>query len=200
MVEADAIMRYIRCFSELSGRIRYAGQKRVLIETALIRLCRPEMEVKEDALLDRIRRLEQTLEKIESGALTVAAAAPMQQEPVRPSVPKAELPKAIPEDVKHIVEAWGGFWSNTPQPMKSYLKGARLSLGGDNRLLLVLEDGLASDYFLKEPANREALENMLADFAGKQVDIEIRSVQDRQEMERSYVDLSQVIHMDIEEE
>ena len=200
MVEADAIMRYIRCFSELSGGIRYAGQKRVLIETALIRLCRPEMEVKEDALLDRIRRLEQTLEKIESGALTVAAAAPMQQEPVRPSVPKAELPKAIPEDVKHIVEAWGGFWSNTPQPMKSYLKGARLSLGGDNRLLLVLEDGLASDYFLKEPANREALENMLADFAGKQVDIEIRSVQDRQEMERSYVDLSQVIHMDIEEE
>ena len=200
MVEADAIMRYIRCFSELSGRIRYAGQKRVLIETALIRLCRPEMEVKEDALLDRIRRLEQTLEKIESGALTVAVAAPMQQEPVRPSVPKAELPKAIPEDVKHIVEAWGSFWSNTPQPMKSYLKGARLSLGGDNRLLLVLEDGLASDYFLKEPANREALENMLADFAGKQVDIEIRSVQDRQEMERSYVDLSQVIHMDIEEE
>lgn len=200
MVEADAIMRYIRCFSELSGRIRYAGQKRVLIETALIRLCRPEMEVKEDALLDRIRRLEQALEKIESGALTVAAVAPMQQEPVRPSVPKAELPKAIPEDVKHIVEAWGGFWSNTPQPMKSYLKGARLSLGGDNRLLLVLEDGLASDYFLKEPANREALENMLADFAGKQVDIEIRSVQDRQEMERSYVDLSQVIHMDIEEE
>ena len=66
--------------------------------------------------------------------------------------------------------------------------------------MLVLEDGLASDYFLKEPANREALENMLADFAGKQVDIEIRSVQGRQEMERSYVDLSQVIHMDIEEE
>lgn len=31
-IEVDAIMRDIRCFSELSGRIRYAGQKRVLIE------------------------------------------------------------------------------------------------------------------------------------------------------------------------
>mgnify|MGYP000794577211 FL=1 len=41
-IEVDAIMRDIRCFSELSGRIRYAGQKRVLIEMALIRLCRPE--------------------------------------------------------------------------------------------------------------------------------------------------------------
>ena len=47
-IEVDAIMRDIRCFSELSGRIRYAGQKRVLIEMALIRLCRPEMETNED--------------------------------------------------------------------------------------------------------------------------------------------------------
>lgn len=59
-IEVDAIMRDIRCFSELSGRIRYAGQKRVLIEMALIRLCRPEMETNEDTLLERIRKLEQT--------------------------------------------------------------------------------------------------------------------------------------------
>lgn len=200
-VEADAVMRYIRCFSELSGRIRYAGQKRVLIETALIRLCRPEMEVKEDTLLDRIRRLEQTMEKIESGAIALTAApAAAQVQPSAPSVPKAELPKAVPDDIKQVVEGWGGFLSNAPQPMKSYLKGARLSLGGDNRLMIVLEDGLASDYFLKEAGNREVLENMLADFAGKQVEIEVRSVQNRQEMDRSYVDLSQIIHMDIEEE
>ena len=160
LVEADAVMRYIRCFSELSGRIRYAGQKRVLIETALIRLCRPEMEVKEDALLDRIRRLEQTLEKIESGAIAVAAApaGAAAEQPAAAPVPRAELPKAVPDDVKQIVGGWAGFCGNAPQPMKSYLKGARLSLGGENRLLLVLEDGLASDYFLKEPANREALE------------------------------------------
>ena len=66
-IEVDAIMRDIRCFSELSGRIRYAGQKRVLIEMALIRLCRPEMETNEDTLLERIRKLEQTVEQIESG-------------------------------------------------------------------------------------------------------------------------------------
>lgn len=202
LIEADAVMRYIRCFSELSGRIRYAGQKRVLIETALIRLCRPEMEVKEDALLDRIRRLEQTIEKIESGAITVTSSLPAQgqEQPAAASVPRAELPKAVPDDIRQIVEGWSSFCSNTSQPMKSYLKGARLSLGGENRLLLVLEDGLASDYFLKEPANRETLENMLADFTGKQVDIEVRSVQNRQEMDRSYVDLTQIIHMDIEEE
>ena len=119
LVEADAVMRYIRCFSELSGRIRYAGQKRVLIETALIRLCRPEMEVKEDALLDRIRRLEQTLEKIESGAIAVAAApaGAAAEQPAAAPVPRAELPKAVPDDVKQIVGGWAGFCGNAPQPM-----------------------------------------------------------------------------------
>ena len=63
MAQPDAIMRYIRELSELSGRIRYAGQKRILIEMALIRLCRPQMEISQDSLLDRLRAVEQQLEK-----------------------------------------------------------------------------------------------------------------------------------------
>lgn len=207
MAEVDAIMRYIRNFSELSGRIRYAGQKRVLIEMALIRLCRPEMETNGDALLDRIRRLEQTLEKIESGAIAVtalpaavegngSAAAVANRTPAV----KTELPKAIPEDVTKIVASWPGIVGNAFQPMKSYLKNARLSLAGDNRLLLVLEDGLASDYFIKDAGNKELLEAMLTDFAGKAVEVEVRAVKNQLEFESSYVDLTQVIHMDIEEE
>lgn len=38
--------------------------------------------------------------------------------------------------------------------MKMYLKNARLSLGGDNKLMVVLEDGLASDYFKEKPTSR----------------------------------------------
>lgn len=201
MADTDAIMRYIRNFSELSGRIRYAGQKRVLIEMALIRLCRPEMETNEDALLDRIRKLEQTISKIESGAIAVTAV-PAAAAGTASVVPekKPELPRAIPEDVTRIVSNWPGIVGNTSQPMKSYLKNAKLSLAGDNRLMLVLEDGLASDYFIKEPVNRENLEAVLSDFAGKSVEVEVRAVKSENEFESSYVDLSQVIHMDIEEE
>ena len=68
MAETDAIMRYIRELSELSGRIRYAGQKRILIEMALIKLCRPQMEISQDSLLDRLRAV------FCSGALPWAAA------------------------------------------------------------------------------------------------------------------------------
>ena len=211
LVETDAVMRYIRGFSELSGQIRFSGQKRILIELALIRLCRPQMETKTDALLDRIRNLEQTVEKIQSGAIAVSAvpvggrAEPGQESPADPAgrTAPAILPEAVPEDVSRIVANWRGIVSDAPQPMKTHLKGAGLSLGSDNKLLVVLADGPASDYFTKAPGsegNREALETMLSNYIGKRVEAEIRVVTDKGEFENSYVDLAQIIHMEIEEE
>lgn len=62
MVESDMLLRYIRIFSELSGQLKYAAQKRVLLEVALIKLCTPAMETNSDSILDRIRVLEEKLE------------------------------------------------------------------------------------------------------------------------------------------
>ena len=62
MVEADMLLRYIRIFSELSGQLKYAAQKRVFLEVALIKLCTPAMETSSDSILDRIRVLEEKLE------------------------------------------------------------------------------------------------------------------------------------------
>ena len=67
MVEADMLLRYIRIFSELSGQLKYAAQKRVLLEVALIKLCTPAMETSSDSILDRIRVLE---EKLEQGVIS----------------------------------------------------------------------------------------------------------------------------------
>ena len=104
-VETDAVIRYIRELSELSGRLRYAAQKRILIEIALIRLCRPQMETDTQSLLDRIRALEQRVEAGISvqpsqpasagayGAGSAAGAAAGQEK-------RPELPRAVPEDVK----------------------------------------------------------------------------------------------------
>ena len=60
MVEADMLLRYIRIFSELSGQLKYAAQKRVFLEVALIKLCTPAMETSSDSILDRIRVLEES--------------------------------------------------------------------------------------------------------------------------------------------
>ena len=42
-MEEETIIRYIRIFSELSNQIKYSTQKRILLEIALIKLCRPQM-------------------------------------------------------------------------------------------------------------------------------------------------------------
>ena len=85
-------------------------------------------------------------------------------------------------------------------PMKLYLKRARLSLGGDNRLMVVLEDGLASDYFLKQEGNREELEKLLSGFADKKIEVNFQVMKDGRDFEENHVDLTRIIHMNIEEE
>ncbi len=198
LLDMEQIVRYIRIFSELSGQIRYAAQKRILVEIALIKLCKPQMETEQDALIDRIRQVE---DKIENGVVAVATPAAAGEGPGAGTAmpkPKPQLPKAIPDDIKQIVAKWPAIVGSAENPMRVYLKGAKLSLGGDNRLIVVLEDGMASDYFTQSPQNREQLEALLSDFAGKQIEVNVQAVKGQREFEESYVDLSQIVKMEID--
>ena len=200
MLETETLMRYIRIFSELSGQIKYASQKRIVIEIALIKLCRPDMERDIGSVAERVRVIE---EQLENGVVAVTAVGAGVGNAVSAPAPGKErlpLPKAIPEDVQAAVERWQDIVANADMPMKQYLKEARLSLGGDSRLLVVMEDGLASDYFLRQEGHKELLEQLLADMTGREIDVTVQTVPDRETFEQSYVDLSQLIHMEIEEE
>ena len=63
MIDNDTLIRYIRVFSDLTNQLKFATQKRVLLEVALIKLCKPAMETSQDALLDRIRAVEKRLDE-----------------------------------------------------------------------------------------------------------------------------------------
>ena len=202
MLDMDQIVRYIRIFSELSGQIKYASQKRILVEIALIKLCKPDMEARQDALLDRIRQVE---DKVENGVVAVmpgntdAAQNPRTNGGLA-GKQKPTLPKAIPEDVQELVRKWPSIVGNAENPMKMHLKSAKLSLAGDNRLMIVLEDGLASDYFNLHSDNKEQLETMLSEVVGKQIEVQFQTVNSQREFEDNYVDLSRMINMDIVED
>lgn len=196
MADMEIIMRYIRIFSELSGQLKYSANKRILTEMALIKLCKPEMETTQDSLLDRVREIE---EKLEKGIVTAAPAAELSTQSVVLKKGRPALPKAIPDEVQQIVERWSGIVVECPQPLKTYIKPAKLSLGGDNKLMLVLEDGIATDY-LKQTENKQLLEQVISESVGKEVEVNVQSVGGAREFEENYVDLTQIIHMDIEEE
>ena len=207
MLELPVVMRYIRIFSELSDKIRYASQKRILLEMTIIKLCKPEMEAKQDALLDRVRSIEKQLKDGVvvtgqpgiAGAYTDGSGTTSGSQGVAGKA-KPALPKAIPEDIKKLVSRWQSIVGSVSMPMKQYLREARLTLGGDNRLLIVFPDGIASDYFLKNSDNMEQLNRILTESIGKEVEATVQTIREDREFEDAYVDLESVIHMEIEEE
>ncbi len=200
MIQPETLMRYIRIFSELSGQIKYASQKRVLTEIALIKLCKPSMEADTESMLDRIRELE---EKFEKGIPTYqvqsvsAAANQSTSTGVQPPQPRPQLPKAIPEDIKKVVNMWQGIVAGMEGIYKANLKNAKLSMSEDGRLIIVVADTMVSQMFNKEE-HINKISEAIAERIEKKVDIEIKGLQKAQRFEQSYADLSEIINMDVE--
>ena len=110
LADTETLIRYIRILSDLSGNLRFASQKRVLTEVAMIKLCKPQMDTEQDitTLKDRIANIEAQLEK-------GIVAAPQQTQSVPETVQAADektastpkiMPKAIGEDVKAVLGRW----------------------------------------------------------------------------------------------
>lgn len=201
MIENDALIRYIRIFSDLSNQLKYATQKRVLLEVALIRICVPQMETRQDTILERIRALE---EKVEKGLVVQAppqgyraADGPTAQEmPGEMPVQPREVPKALPEDVKEVVKNFRMIANDASGMLKVYLRQARLSVGNAGQLQIILPDDLAAGVVGTEDHKKE-IQDLIVERTGKKVEIEVGKVEQGRRFEDSYIDLEQLIHMDI---
>ena len=195
MVDYDTLIRYIRIFSELSNQLKYATQKRVMLEVALIKLCKPEMETSQDSILDRIRAVE---EKVEQGiASPRSEVVYVNRDEDRPKEQsKVELPKALHEDVQKVVQNFPAIRNQASGMLKVYLKQARLSVGNQDQLLLVFDDEVAAGVAGNE-AHKEEIRSLIADKIGKTIEIEVRHVEEGRRFEDSFVDIEKLIQMDI---
>ena len=213
MVEMDTITRYIRVMSELSGKLRATTQKRVTIEVTLIKLCRPEMESRDDSLLDRIRVLE---EKMENGIPMMAnvgsaTSAQMTQEAPRQTLKKAPLPAALPEDVQKVVQNWRAVLKQLGQPGATYLSNCMVSMDNENRLCLVTAEAVSRDWLNEsvvstnpaegetETTNLDMIKTLIGNLTGTDMEVVVKFEADRMTAESKYPDLSNMIQMDIEE-
>ena len=154
LVEDETLLRYIRVFSDLSNQLRYASQKRVLIEVALIRLTRPQMEENLDSVLERVRKIEQQLEE---GVFTVAAPGTTIPEDTggtaggglsggslsaEPSVPaeRVALPPGQLEDLNLIRNEWGKIVRELGGPIRASFRDTVVEPAGDSSLCVVFTD------------------------------------------------------------
>lgn len=204
MVDAEILMRYIRIFSELGSQIKYASQKRILVEIAIIKLCKPEMEKDYTSLVDRIDSLEKKLEK----GVVVAPGSARQgidnagaQGGVGTAASKVELPKAIPEDIKQVIASWNGIVSQLTGITKSYLNKATRSLGANGALLLVFDDPNAYAYVDENRSEcQDLFKAAVAERIGKEIEIQVKLNDSGRPGDEIYPDLGQLIQFDIEEE
>lgn len=198
MVKPEVLMRYIRIFSELGNQIKYASQKRILIEIAIIKLCKPQMEKDYESVVDRIASIEAKLAHgipvatAPAGGVTTEVAAPAE---------KPQLPKAIPEDIRQVIKNWKSILAEIGAITKTYLNKAVPSLGGDQELLLVLDDENAFGYLSENRSDCiTGLKEIIAKRIGKEVEITVRKNESGRSAKESVPDLRDLIQFDIEEE
>ncbi len=113
LLSTPELMRYIRMLSELTNQLRFAVQKRILIETTLMKLAYAETDVTADGMNARLAELRRMLQN-----LPAAAAAPVAdanagrvQSPASPPAAQnasvtVKLPRAQYEDLQLLRRDW----------------------------------------------------------------------------------------------
>ena len=202
MTDSDTLMRYIRIFSDLSNQIRFATQKRVLVEIALIKLCRPAMETNLDSVLDRIRVLEQKIEErpvqqvIVQNASVQDAAVSVQEAPKPPQ-------KAAPEDLQKIVASWKMIVGQTTAAFKQALLQSVPKYNGETGepiLYVEFQTPLGRLYPDDSDAKKE-LQTIIEQKLSKSIELHMLVAEDHQQTNLSQITVDQAIrdniHMDV---
>lgn len=200
MVKPEVLIRYIRIFSELSSQIKYAAQKRILLEIAIIKLCKPQMEEDYSSLQDRVGQLEH---RLESGAVTVSAKAegnPTSTKSVG-ETEKPALPKAIPDDIRMLMKNWKALISETGGVVHRFLDKAVPTLGAQGELLLVFDDLNAYSYLSENRADCvDKFKEMIKQRIGKEIEVTLRMNESGRKAGEIVPDFRELIDFDIEEE
>lgn len=165
-IKMSVLMRYIRIFSELTNQLRYSTQKRVLVELAIVKLCRPQMENNYESVLNRLAILEDKLEK----GISIA---PPDAPAVCAKVPESEAKSLSPaqaKDVEAVVNQWGSIISGLEASVMIMLKPAKVSAGPEDQIILGFHEDMNKAYF-DEEGHRSLIENAISEHIGKQVHI-----------------------------
>ena len=209
-VDTETLMRYIRIFSELSGQLRYASQKRILVEIAFIKLTTPSMEQNLDSILQRITLLEQKMQEMPDNLQKLASLAPAAGQAAssktavvetQPEPKMVSLPPAQYEDLMLMRKEWGRIAS-----LSQLVGSIRLSLpktsvepAGEGCLCIVCTDENTFGIINREPELKN-LQEVVQEKYKKTLQFKVRLESSAVPQRTVYVsdeDLKNAIHTDV---
>lgn len=180
LLETEMIFRYIRVLSDVENQMKYASQKRVLFEIALLKLGKPEMEKDYDSLVNRVHNLEHQLEK---GVIVQASQTPAgTPEEVEKPVPKLRA-SAVPQEVKQLVGNWQQVLNQLDPVSKAMLDMVTLTVNDNGNLVIAFSKQTGYSYFALQEGNRKAVSDAAAEVLDKTVTIEYKYVESKREFD-----------------
>lgn len=207
----DYLMHAIYVLQDAAAKIVYTTSKRVMLELAIIKLCKPEMRYDIEGMNRRIELLEQQLSETKellkeqqnrlvvmstvataegtsvsevlqsSEGNTKAASSEQIRQNLRDRYPQAEY-----EDLMLIAKAWKNIGKRGPRLVQHYYRQASLVAGREPGTLELIipdtrENDLAISYF-SSPDKLEELSEQLTDMAQCKVRVTFRKIEGKEEV------------------
>ncbi len=206
-VSEESIIYYIKSFSELEAKIKYASRKRILLEVELMKLCQPSMDNSTMGLLERIKDLE---EKLEKGVQIVQTQGAVTKEPEKKTLPKMKpLSKAVPEDIKKAIKNWDNLVEQFSGIGKALIRDAKPTFMDDGWLYIVCKDHVGKK-FLSQEEIISKINSELETIGDKQFDLKIidadeykmlsgsSSNMSTDQVQDNYEDIASKVNLDVE--
>lgn len=168
IIKEQQIIYYIQVFSELETKIKYASQKRILIEVELMRLCQPSMDNSYEGLIERIKDLEK---KIEKGAIQQVVVkeqtTQVKQQPV-----KKVYKKAVPQDIKSAIDKWESVVRKFTGIGKAFIMNSKPDYIDGDILYIVCSEKTGKKY-LSQEENISKINNVLEELNNRSFQIKV---------------------------
>ncbi|MBQ9199139.1 MAG: DNA polymerase III subunit gamma/tau [Lachnospiraceae bacterium] len=199
----DYLINYINILQEASNKLAYVKTKRVIVDVAIIRMCRPQMQKDYSAIERRLEKLEKKTDSIDEDAKIIyvnsnEADSYNKSETTKENEIKSneglkqddgerifanlkkEFSEASLKEIKSIISIWDKLMSSVMRIQRVFLDKAMV-VPGDMQSTIELvyvknnDNQLAIDYFGRKE-NRELLEEEIAGLTERDIHIGIRLV------------------------
>ena len=162
----------------MSGKIKYAKQKRVVLELAVIKLCIPEMERNYDSILQRLSELSDKVDHCMEGSTQpvvryVEAPAAVSQKEVSLEELKKELPEATVQELQEIAKRREEVFGLLEPAVANLLRMSDMRINKDNKSIVVMLDE-TNQGLLGNEEDRATIEEAFKKVLERQVHVEYR--------------------------
>ena len=224
-LKEDYLINYINILQEASNKLAYVRTKRVVVDVAIIKMCKPQMQKDYSAIEKRLEGLEKKTEQLGDKQVVYVAAENAQAiNTVTATVTneaggttsdkdesdkiianlKKEYPEAEYKEIVSIISIWKPLMNKVMRIQRRFIEKAKV-VPGDIRSTIDLvfvrnsDNALAIEYFEKKE-NRVLLEEELSELAGRDIHIGVRVVNanDKSIERASSLDLSKINYDNIE--